>query len=282
LSRAGDDAEAAALARVVAAVRRTRGIDLAHYKRAFLRRRIGVRQRALAIGTLADYAEVVRGDPGEVERLLGSLTINVSEFLRNPSLFRLLESQVVPGLLERARAERRPLEIWSAGCASGEEVYSLAILLDRMGAGRDAARLLGTDIDREAIAAARQGRFDASRMRELTAALRERYFEPAGDGRRFRVRADRLAPARFRVHDLLAAPLRRGLDLVLCRNVLIYFELDLQEAILERIVGALRPRGVLALGRVERLSGEARRSFEAIDLRERVYRKTATGASHAS
>ncbi|MGD8376232.1 MAG: protein-glutamate O-methyltransferase CheR [Acidobacteriota bacterium] len=273
--------EEVTLSRIAASVRRQRGLDLVRYKAGFLRRRIGVRQRALGLPSLADYADALRRDPAELDRLLRSLTINVSEFFRNPTLFRLLQRRVLPSLLEEAAGQARPLTAWSAGCAGGEELYSLAIVLAEMGTPPAAASLLGTDIDREAVAAAREGTFEDGRMRELPAALRARYFEPGPRPRTRRIRTQGLPAVRFRSHDLLAAPLRRGLDLILCRNVLIYFELELQDAILDRIAGALRPGGVLVLGRVERLAGGLRHLFEPLDLRERVYRKTCTGASHA-
>lgn len=277
-----DDGEQEALRRIGVAVRGARGVDLRQYKRAYLRRRLAVRQRAVGLLDLGEYASHLARDRDEVDRLLRALTINVTEFFRNPSLFRLLREQVLPELLSRSRREHRPLQVWSAGCATGDEVLSLAILLDRLGVARDGARLLGTDIDPAAIAAARRGIVDASRLGELAPEDRRAYLAPEPDGRSFRVRAESLPRVRFLVHDLLAEPPRKKVDLLLCRNVLIYFELELQEKLLERITRVVRPGGVLVLGRVERLSGPARDRFEAIDLRERVYRKTFTGAVDAN
>ena len=264
------------------AVRGARGLDLRQYKRAYLRRRLAVRQRALGLPDLGDYATRVARELEEVDRLLQTLTINVTEFFRNPSLFELLEARILPELLQTVRAEKRPLHVWSAGCASGDELHSIAILLARMGVPRDGARLLGTDVDAEAIAAARAGLADPSRLRALDPRQRAGYLEPTADGRGFRVRVDRLPRIRFQVHDLLSDPPRSRVDLILCRNVLIYFELELQERLLARIADALRPGGVLVLGRVERLTGPARERFEAVDLRERVYRKLATETTDAN
>ena len=111
--------------------------------------------------------------------------------------------------------------------------------------------------------------------------MRDAFFEPGSRPKSYRIRTERLPSIRFRPHDLLAPPLGRNLDLILCRNVLIYFGFDLQEKVLGRVADSLRPGGVLALGRVERLSGAVRERFEAIDLRERVYRKALEGESHA-
>ena len=280
-SAADGEPESGALRRIVAAVHRSRGIDMSHYKRAFLRRRLAVRLRARGVGDLDAYAALLESEPQEMGRLLRAMTINVSEFFRNPGLFRLLRVKVIPELLARARAEKRALQIWSAACASGDEVYSLAVLLERMGVEHRGAVLTGTDVDPEALAAARAGVFDEIRLREVETGVKDAFFEPGPRPRSYRILTDRLPTVRFRTHDLLAAPFRRNLDLILCRNVLIYFELELQERILGLLADALRPAGVLVLGRVERLSGAVRERFETIDLRERVYRKTIQGETHA-
>ena len=276
-----DGREARAVQRIRAALRRARGVDLAHYRSSFLRRRLAVRKRARAAADLDAYAAILARDPEELDALLRALTINVTEFFRNPDLYQLLETEVIEPLVRDARAERRRLRVWCAGCASGEEVYSLAILLDRLGLGRHEATLSGTDVDPEALAAARAGRFEESRLREVTPEILNAYFVPGPGPHQWSIRADRLPPARFRAHDLLSPSLHRGQDLVLCRNVLIYFEQELQERILDRIARSLRPGGVLVLGRVERITETVREGFEVVNLRDRVYRRTSTGASHA-
>jgi chemotaxis protein methyltransferase CheR len=278
-SAAAERANGAALERIRRSVLEARGLDLSHYKGSFVRRRLAVRQRALGVERLARYAPRLESDPAEMELLIHALTVNVSEFFRNPEVFGLLERDVLRPLLADSRRDGRPLRCWSAGCATGEELYSVAILLARCGGG-EATALLGTDIDRQAVAAARAGIFDEARLREVDARTRRTYFEPGPEPRTFRIRQDRIPPVRFQVRDVMTRSVQRGVDLLLCRNLLIYVDLDLQEHLLGLLARALRPGGVLVLGRVERLMGEVRREFEALDPKERIYRKLAAGAPH--
>ena len=138
--------------RIHAAVLAARGLDLSYYKKSFLRRRLAIRQRALGLHRLARYAPRLESQPGEMDRLINALTVNVSEFFRNPAVFAVLESEVLPALWRECRLEGRALRCWSAGCATGEEIYSVAILLHRAGVPAEHVMLLGTDIDHEVVA----------------------------------------------------------------------------------------------------------------------------------
>jgi chemotaxis protein methyltransferase CheR len=275
-----DRANDAVLERIRRSVLEARGLDLSHYKGSFVRRRLAVRQRALGVERLSRYAPRLESDPAEMELLIHALTVNVSEFFRNPEVFRLLERTVLGELLARSRREGRTLRCWSAGCATGEEAYSVAILLERSGTGGESATVLGTDIDRKAVAAARAGVFDEARLREVDRRTLKTYFEPGPTPRTLRVRQDRLPPVRFQVRDVMGPSVQRDVDLLLCRNLLIYVDPDLQERLLGLLARALRPGGILVLGRVERLLGQVRQEFEALDPSERIYRKLASGATH--
>ncbi len=158
----------------------------------------------------------------------------------------------------------------------------MAILLHRAGLVNEETKLVGTDIDRKVVTRARAGVFDASHMREVDEATLADYFEPEPGGRSFRVRKERLPRIRFQVRDAMSQSFRRDLDLVFCRNLLIYIEPGLQENLLATLARALRPGGVLVLGRVERLLGDTRQAFQAVDASQRVYRKLAPGARHAT
>jgi len=272
----------ASLNRIRIAVLEARGLDLSYYKESFIRRRLAIRQRAVGLPQLARYAAHLESDTAEMDHLVNGLTVNVSEFFRNPGVFRILASDVLPGLLEDCRRARRPLRAWSAGCATGEEAYSVAILLHRAGLRDEQSRLTGTDIDREVVTRARAGIFDANRMREMDEATRADYFEAEAEGSGFRIRQELLLPLHFQVRDVMSQSFQRDLDLVLCRNLLIYIEPGLQEKLLATLAHTLRPGGVLVLGRVERLLGDVRNAFEAVDASERVYRKLAPGARHAT
>lgn len=270
------------LSRIRTAVLEWRGLDLAYYKESFIRRRLGIRLRALGFTRLARYAAYLDAEPAEMDLLVSGLTVNVSEFFRNPEVFRILDSEVIPGLVRHCRRQRRPLGFWSAGCAGGEEAYSVAILLRRAGLRNAETSLLGTDIDGSVVTRARAGVFETHHMRELDEATRTEFFQSEGSETDFRIRRDRLPPVRFQVRDVMRQPFQRDLDLVLCRNLLIYIEPGLQERLLATLTQVLRPGGVLVLGRVERLLGEARHAFETVHASERVYRKLAPGAHHAT
>jgi chemotaxis methyl-accepting protein methylase len=220
--------------------------------------------------------EILREDPAELPRLLDALTVNVTQFLRNPQTFRVLEERVLPALC-RARAEAgwRTLRVWSAGCATGEEAYTVAILLHevwRVEGLRQSAVIYATDIDARCLKVARAGRYLARQLGGMRPEVRARYFEEEEGGR------VRLLPAiRSMVfvkrHDLLTAPPFRRLDLILSRNVLIYVAPAHQQRLLQVFAEVLTPGGILVLGKVEGLSGPAREAFEAVDVAERIYRR---------
>jgi chemotaxis methyl-accepting protein methylase len=213
---------------------------------------------------LAAYLRLLQEDPAELGALVEALTVKVSSFFRDPLAFEHLAELVLPELLARKAAARDPsLRLWSAGCATGEEPYSLAILVHealRREPSPPAVTILATDLDERALARARAGRYPASALANVRHGLVAAAFEPDGDG--FRV-ADHLARAvTFAVHDLLdpraGAPAESvfgSFDLVLCRNVLIYFEPAWQEFACERLYRSLAPGGHLLLGRTESLPG---------------------------
>ena len=259
------------------------GLDLSRYKETYLKRRLLVRIRALRLAGIEAYARYLRRHPEELGRLQKALSIKVTGFFRNRGCFAFLEENVVPDLLRRSAARRHRISVWSAGCATGEEPYSLAALfataLDRRGAPADGAgaaraqvRIAATDIDEGALEKARAAVFPA---RSLLGA------SPGDAGRHFEVRTDGTAcpstrlrrMVRFDRESLLDPVGRQDLDLIVCRNVLIYFSLEHQALILKRFAQALSAGGYLVLGRVERLFGEARGQFEVTSARDRVYRR---------
>jgi chemotaxis methyl-accepting protein methylase len=267
-----DDVAFAALARQIS---RTSGFALEAYKDKCIRRRIAVRMRACGVHTYDDYRALLDRSPNEYERLRDALTINVTRFYRNAETWNLLRRDVLPGMLDSPRAEVR---VWSAGCASGEEPYTLALLaadyLDRAGRGDGLARLRidATDIDRASLDRARAGCYRIEGLTELPDDLARPYFELAGTERRV---VDRV---RRRVHvrhlDLShQPPPRTDYDLILCRNVVIYFDRPMQERLFQAFADALVPGGYLVLGKVETLFGPARDRLSLVDPRERVYRR---------
>ena len=241
------------------------------YKTGCIRRRIASRMRARAVPTFAAYGELLRRDPAEARRLLEALTIQVSRFYRNPETWDWMRRHLIPGLWERRAGA---LRCWSAGCATGEEPYTLALLLLEEGRRRGSAfrgRLEASDYDQESLSRGAQGVFPRAAIRDLPLDLAHRYLEGH--------EPVRVAPAarqlvRWVRHDLVQdPPPTPPYDLILCRNVLIYFELDVQERLAAALARALAPGGYLVLGKVETVRGEARKQVVLANSRERVYRR---------
>lgn len=248
------------------------GIDLSRYKATYLHRRLLVRVRALRLASLAEYSDHLAAHPEEFGPLQKALSIKVTGFFRNRSCFAFLEEKVVPDLVRRS--DRRPVAAWSAGCATGEEVWSLAALfassLPPGDEGR--VRILATDLDEGALAAARHAVFPARALLSAAPETALRHFRVGADGSA--TPADGLRRmVRFERQSLLDPFDNGALDLILCRNVLIYFSLAHQEDILSRFAAALAEGGYLVLGRVERLFGPARAFFEVACAGDRVYRR---------
>lgn len=243
-------------------ISQARGMSCESYKDKCLKRRIAVRMRARGVHTYADYSKLLDDDAREYQDLLDALTINVTKFFRNPESWDALRPYLVT--LGETRAEVR---VWSAGCASGEEPYTIAVLLlETLGEGR--ATIDATDIDRLSLERTRQARYPEAAFSEMPAGLRRRYFrggQPIPPVRDL---------VRVQAHDLTRDPPPQPVyDLIVCRNVVIYFERVAQERLFQSFVQALSPRGVLLLGKVETLFGPARGALTLEDPRERIYRK---------
>jgi chemotaxis protein methyltransferase CheR len=269
----GDD-DFAAIREVL---RERRRFDLGSYKDNCIRRRIARRIRSLGIDGARAYLELLRGDAGEIDFLLAALTIHVSQFFRNPDTFAALEKKVLPEILRRHRGDGRHVRLWSVGCASGEEPYSLALLLAEM-APDVPVSILGTDLSPNILEKARAGIYDPLRLTKVPPAVQSRYFTPEGNG--FRLRDDIRSRVKFQRQDILAENTFPAADLILCRNVLIYFSREQQEEILLRFAAVLREGGWLVLGKAETLLGEARALFTSEYPAERIYcRKQSAGAT---
>ena len=268
-----DDAAFAALTRKIS---REAGLTLEAYKDKCLRRRIAVRMRACGVHTFSDYQTLLDRSPAEYERLKDAITINVTRFYRNAETWNLLRA----GLLGEVCDSGAEVAAWSAGCSSGEEAYTLAVVMadhfDRQGQPERLGRVTidATDIDRDCLERARAACYRREALVEVPADLAQRYFEDDGADCRVVERLRRRVAVR--ALDLSkGAPLRQNYQLILCRNVVIYFERASQEKVFQTFADALAPGGILVLGKVETLFGPARERFTLLDPRERVYRRTA-------
>jgi len=251
------------------------GIDLNLYKDKCVLRRITVRQRSCGVPTLRGYLKLVSQNPLERGRLVRALTIHVSQFFRNPSTFRAVQESVLPNILADKKAGGgRALRLWSVGCACGEEPYSLAILLLEVGARavqQYSTAIYATDIDSDSLNRAKEARYQAHSLANVPSRWRQRYFVQEGD--RYLVVPEVRSLVFFKGHNILDPLPFRRIDLVACRNVLIYMTEALQERVLLSIYEALTPGGFLILGKVEGLTGTAQDLLEPVDVAERIYRK---------
>jgi chemotaxis methyl-accepting protein methylase len=225
--------------------------------------------------TFADYAGILDTDPVEYDRLVEALTINVSKFFRNPETFACLATKVLPELW---MSKSPILRFWSAGCATGEEPYSLAVLCREHAIanddlrGLDRVRIIGSDLDRDAVSAASKGRFHPAAFGDTPPAVVDKYF-PLEHGLHS-VSPEIRNLVAFEQRDLLdgRGPFGR-MHLIICRNVIIYFTRETQELLFERFHDLLLPGGFLVLGKVETLLGKSREFFVPVSSRERVYRR---------
>jgi chemotaxis protein methyltransferase CheR len=246
-------------------VRRLTGIDLAQYKRPQMERRI--RSFADRRGTdgLPGYLRALAADGAALDQFLDRMTINVSQLWRNPEQWERLGQTILP---ELARAGT--IRAWSAGSSYGAEAYTLAAVCRRVAPGCR-VEIRGTDIDARMVARAREGRFSADDARTAPEAELERAFDRDGSG--WRAKPELRMMVKFATGDLLRDAVSQGAyDLILCRNVVIYFTEPVRDALHERLAGALRPGGYLMVGSSERVS--APQAFGLVTAHPFIYRKS--------
>ena len=253
-------------------LKRARGFDFTGYKRASLTRRIDKRMLGVDVEGYADYVRYLEANPGEFAQLFDTVLINVTGFFRDEGPWAFLREELIPRILA-TKGPREPVRIWSAGCATGEEAYSLAMAFaevmpaDRV---RDCLKIYATDVDEGALATARQGTYPERAVSGVPPDLLARYFDAADGHYSFRKELRRLVI--FGRNDLVQdAPISR-IDLLVCRNTLMYFDAETQSRILARFHFALNDDGYLFLGRAETLLSHMT-TFAPVDLKRRIFAK---------
>lgn len=252
-----------------------RGLNCEQYKENYLKRRIAVRLRATGCERYSQYLNLLKKDPGEYEYLLSELTINVTEFFRDLDVYDRLRQWVVPSLIEAKLAiGSRTMRVWSAGCSSGEEAYSVAILIDEV-LGADSkgwnVRVLGTDLDDDCLSRARKGAYkdlelppEVETGRHFGVSGHESYTE-------YTVLDELRGRVRFKKQNLLEHQPRRHFDLVLCRNVLIYFDRQVQGKVIESLARSIIGEGYLVLGKSETAGTELPKILRPVFPVERIF-----------
>jgi two-component system CheB/CheR fusion protein len=253
-----------------------RGFDFTGYKRPSLVRRVLRRMQTLDMSAYGTYHEHLRSHPDEFEQLFNTILINVTSFFRDPHAWEYVQKKVIPDFLA-TKEGAAPIRVWCAGCASGQEAYTIAMLLaEALGAEafRERVKVYATDADAEALHQARLASYSEKEMESVPAELRERYFDAANARRVFR--ADLRRSVIFGRHDLVSDPPISRLDLLICRNTLMYFNSQAQARIMSRFYFALNASpsapGYLFLGRAEMLLTQSH-LFAPQDLKCRVFLK---------
>jgi chemotaxis protein methyltransferase CheR len=256
-------------------IMRNVNVNFREYRPQVLKRRLELRLHSTGCNNYWDYILLLNKDPHEYDRLITVLTIKESYFFRDTEVFELLQNGVIPEIISQKRTNgARKIRAWSCGAALGQEAYSMAILFRDVLGNRAKdfnIKILATDIDKDALEKAPWGSYDARALRNMAPHLLFKFFTLSQD--RYLVNDAVRSLVSFERHDVASGIPKYGMDLVLCRNLLIYFQKELQEEVLHNLHNALNPGGFLVLGKTETLPGQVRGHFEIVDLAERIYRK---------
>jgi two-component system, chemotaxis family, CheB/CheR fusion protein len=253
-------------------LKRHRGFDFSGYKRTSLLRRILKRMQSVGVESFTDYIDFLEVHPNEFVQLFNTILINVTEFFRDPAAWEYIDQEIIPKIIAH-KEDGQPIRVWSAGVASGEEAYSVAILLAEhlgMDGFKQRVKVYATDLDEDALNRARIASYTEKEVQDIPPPLREKYFESNGSSFVFHRELRRSVV--FGRHELIHdAPISR-VDLLLCRNILMYFNGETQSQILNRLHFALNDDGYLVLGKAEMLLTHAH-LFTPVNYKQRVFKK---------
>ena len=268
----GEDFPDEAYTVIATILKQQQNFDLASYKSVNMKRRLAAYLRSRGCTDPLHYSDELADRAEEQKQLIAALGIHVSHFFRNPSTFLVLKSRILPEVLRMSRRQNSKLRIWSVGCALGEEPYSVALLLKDMLEKGDHFAIVGTDLSPDALKRAKNGYYPADRLKEVPAAMLAKYF--SAQAQLYQINEEIRQLVQFFRHDIISEEIMCRADLILCRNLLIYFSRDKQQQVLKLLAGALSPGGYLVLGRAETLAPDCRNLFFCVDPAERIYRRT--------
>ncbi len=253
-------------------VHKKRGLNLSYFKPTFLSRRIGVRMKMLNMTSSLQYAELLNSDLNEVGTLYDSLSINVTKFYRDKKVWQVFENKIIPNLLKDSKISEKS-RIWSCGCATGEEPYSLAIMFsEALDNPKNKIKIQATDINSHALQNARKGIYTTDNLKNLDEVLITKYFKKI-DRTKYQV-IDKIKDlVSFNNADITTFPISY-LDIIFCRNLLIYYGKEAQDLIFKKFYTVLKPNRFLVLGMDETLWGhKLQNSFLSLHSRDRIYQK---------
>ena len=232
------------------------GIDLNSYKEKQMRRRINTLITKNNVKTYNDYVALIKKDKEKFDLFINFLTINVSEFYRNPDQWKILEGQVFPELIKKFG---KNLKIWSAACSTGDEPYSLVMALSRQVPLAN-IKIIATDIDNQVLDTARMGLYNEKSIASVPDDLKKKYFTKVGSS--YQISDEIKKRVEFKKHDLLKDPYPSGCNLIVCRNVVIYFTEEAKDVIYQKFHKALQPGGVLFIGSTEQIMNYRELGFD--------------------
>jgi len=250
-------------------------LDCNQYKDPYLQRRFAVRMRATATRDYCGYISYLKSHPDEYKSLMTDITINVTQFFRDSLVFKAIEEETLPLLIyDKLTKGNNTIKIWSAGCSSGEEPYSIAIIMkELLGEEFDNINLtiMGTDIDEDCLEMAKSGSYHPRQLASVPKPYIEKYF--TYDGKFYQLSEEIMNMVKFEYLDLFKGTAGKNWDVIFCRNVVIYFTKEMQEKLYMNFYNGLNSGGYFVMGNTESLVGEASKKFVQVKARERIYRK---------
>jgi len=253
-------------------VSRKIGVDYDNYSKSHLRRRFHARMRVVGTTRFIDYLNHLKKNEKEIEKLRELLTVNVTKFKRDEKVWNVIENQVIPQILEKKEGSIfKKIEAWSAGCSTGEEPYSLAIsYLNNLTSDDVSFQIKATDLDGEALDYAKNAEYPSKSVKNLSKAEKKNYFRRKNDEEW--VLTDEVKDlVDFKKNDVFKTSFTKKFDLILCRNLMIYFNNESKSELMERLVESLKDGGFLIIGMSENLRSPAKDKVESYDLKRRIF-----------
>ena len=246
-------------------IKKKKGIDLEGYRENYLLRRIKIRMAKKRCDSMFSYYNLLLKEEDEIQKLIDAIGVNVSKFYRDKDVFDAIKNSILPIFKDR----RDLIKIWSAGCAQGEEAFTLSILF--LDSNIKNFKTFATDFDNEVLEIAKKGIFDAKNLEDFPLNLRIKYMEKINE--KFKVKDFVKEHIEFKLHDLLSPPFEKDFDLILCRNVLIYMKREAQKKVFENLTSSLKKDAILVLGKVETIHPDFEKFYLPLNLKEKIFKK---------